>query len=137
MASAREQVLQALEALVRAALPGADVARSRTATVRLGPGGAVTLFDGDPGEPEIDLSPLTYNYAHTIPLAFAAGDATSVDAMQRAVGAAVEADRSLGGLCQFLETTAPDGEALDVAGAESAAQSSAAIVAHYSTRSPL
>lgn len=137
MASKREQVLQAIVALVQAALPTADVQRNRSSPVRVGAGGAVTILDGDPGEPEVDLCPLTYNYSHGVPLAFAGASMAAVDDMMRAVGAAVEADRTLGGLCHFLETVAPDGEPLDAAGAEAAAQAEAGLRAEYSTSSPL
>jgi hypothetical protein len=139
MSSKREAVLVAVTALVVAALPGADVARNRTAAIRLGPGGAVTVDDGDPGEPEVDfgLGAPVYNYSHRIGLAFAAGDATTVDALMRALGAAVEADRTLGGLVDYLQTVAPDGEALDIAGADAASQASAGLIADYSTTSPL
>lgn len=137
MASKREEVLQAVEALVRAALPGADVERNRSSAVRLTAAGAVTIGDGDPGEPEIDLCPLTYNYSHGVPLTFAAPDMASLDTMMRAVGAAVEADRFLGGRVDFVETVAPDGEALDAGGTEAAVQAEAGLMAHYSTPSPL
>jgi len=137
MAGEREAVLAALESLAIAALPGADVKRNRSEATRLGPAGAVSLYDGDPGEPEIDLSPPIYNYAHRIPVVFAAASPAALDLLHRALGAAVEADRTLGGRCQYLETVAPDVEPLDVAGAEASAQSEGAIVAHYSTKSPL
>lgn len=137
MPSKREQVLQAVEALVQAALPTADVGRNRTSPVRLTAGGAVTIRDGDPGDPEVDLSPLRYNYSHGIPLAFAAETPAALDAMMQAVGAAVLADRTLGGLCEYLEAVAPDGESLDAGGAEAAAQAEAGLMAHYATASPL
>lgn len=143
MTSRREQVLAAVESLVRAALPLATVTRNKTKAAEIPSGGAVDISDGDPGEPEVDLSPLTYNYSHPIGLLFArnrtagltAGQA--LDAMQVAVGQAVAANRTLGGLVDWLETVAPDRGDLDIAGAESGAASEAAIIAHYSTSSPL
>ncbi|MDP3405050.1 MAG: hypothetical protein Q8S03_10200 [Brevundimonas sp.] len=141
--SRREDVLAAIKALVVAALPSADVERNRSKAKSIGPGGTVLIEDGDPGEPEIDLSPLSYNYVHRVPLmvgGYASAsltDAQVLDAMLTAIGAAVMADRTLGGLCDFLETEAPDGSALEVAGAEPGRQCEAAIIAHYSTPSPL
>lgn len=143
MASKREQVLAAVEALVKTALPNADVKRNRDKAFRIGPGGAVSIEDGEPGEPDVDLSPLTYNYSHRIPLVFGAYESATktpgqvLDEMQTAVGQAVEANRTLGGLCDFLSTEAPDRGELDIAGAESGGQTAAAIVADYSTSSPL
>lgn len=134
-----EEVMLAVVALVTTALPGADVKRNRSETARVGAGGAVSVMDGDLGEPEVDcgLGRPVYNYSRQIPLAFTAGDATTLVAMQRAVGAAVEADRTLGGRVDYLQTVAADGEALDVPGADPTAQSQAAIIADYSTASPL
>jgi hypothetical protein len=145
MASKREQVLQAVEALIKAALPNAKVRRNPSTPIRIEglPGGAVDMYDGDPGEPEVDLSPLTYTYSHRIALSFGGYVSASrtaaevIDDMQSAVGAAVDADRSLNGLCEFVRTEAPDGEALEIAGAQAGGESQAAIIADYSTRSPL
>lgn len=143
MTSKLQEVAAAIEALVVAALPGSDVARNRLKPIEIPAGGSVDLTDGEPGEPELDLSPLRYNYAHAFPLFFAAPETASLtavealDAMHVAVGAAVEADRTLGGLVDFLETVAPQIEVNETAGAASTAQSEAAIVAHYATSSPL
>lgn len=141
--SEREAVLAAVLALLEAALPSADVDRNRSKAKSIGPGGTVLMTDGDPGEPEVDLCPLCFNYAHRIPLSVGTYDSASksseqvLDEMLRAIGDAVEADRSLGGLCDWLETEAPSGDDLEVAGAEPGRQAEAAIIAHYSTRSPL
>ncbi len=143
MTSKREQVGAAIEALVVAALPQATVTRNRTKADEIPAGGAVDISDGDPGEPEVDLSPLNYNYSHPFGLLFGALPVAgltagqALDAMQVAVGAAVEADRTLGGLVDWLETSAPDRGDMDIAGAESGAASEAAIIAYYSTPSPL
>lgn len=143
MSSKREQVLAAIEALVIAALPGAVVTRNQAKAIRIGAGGTVDISDGDPGEPEVDLSPLRYNYSHAVPLLFGTYESATLtpgevlDAMQTAVGGAVEANRTLGGLVDWLETQAPDRGDLDIAGAESGAGSEAAVIAHYATSSPL
>lgn len=147
MASKRELVLQAVVALVEAALPNAKVRRNPSTPLRVEglPGGAVDIYDGDPGDPEVDvgMSRPIYNYSHRIALAFAGYVSASktaaevLDDMMSAIGVAVTADPTLGGLCDYLQTAAPDGEALEVAGAEAGAESEAAIVADYSTASPL
>ena len=143
MTSKREQVGVAIEALVIAALPDATVTRNRTKADEIPAAGAVDISDGDPGEPEVDLSPLNYNYSHPFGLLFGALPTASLtagealDAMHVAVGSVVEANRTLGGLVDWLETTAPDRGDLDIAGAESGAASEAAIIAYYSTPSPL
>ena len=54
-----------------------------------------------------------------------------------AIGAAVMANRTLGGQCIFLETEAPSSDNLETAGAASARWAEAAIVATYTTSNPL
>lgn len=106
-------VLRALKALVVAALPLADVRgfdEDTTYPETIGADGAVLGFPGDPGEPEVDLSPPAYHYDHEFPLEIAVPPGTPVQAlidMATAVGDAVKADRGLGGLCDYLVATAP------------------------------
>ena len=63
MPTIRETILQALlEALQT--VPGTTVLREEVLPERLPAGGLVILRDGDPGTPEVTLSPLTYHYEH-------------------------------------------------------------------------
>lgn len=143
MASRREQVLDAIAALVASALPSAEVKRNLDKPERIPPGGLIIIRDGDPGEPEVLLSPLTYIYEHRVPIeaaAFASASLTReqvLDQMLVAIGAAVAADRTLGGLCDFLETEAPASDDLETAGAHSGRWAEAAILATYATPNPL
>lgn len=144
--SKRLQVLEAVVALVRAALPYADVKALDADDAKpdfIGPGGLVVVRSGDPGEPEVDLSPLTYNYEHLIPLEVAAyetADKTSeqvLDEMMIALGEAAQADTSLGGLCQWLEARAPNTDDFETVGAVAGRWADLAVVAHYATSNPL
>ena len=72
MPSKRETVLGAVKALVAAALPGAEVKRNLAKPERIPPGGLVVIRDGDPGEPDVTLSPVFYLYTHRIPVEIAA-----------------------------------------------------------------
>lgn len=143
MASRREQVIEALVARLAAALPGAEVKRNLAKAERIPAGGLVIVRDGDPGEPEVTLSPLTYLYAHRIPLEIAVqetgagGREHTLDTMLRAVGNAIASDRTLGGLCDFLEAEAPASGDIETAGALPGRWAEAAIVAHYGTPDPL
>lgn len=143
MASKREQVLEAIKALVASALPSAEVKRNLDKPERIPPGGLVIVRDGDAGEPEILLSPLTYIYEHRVPIeiaAFASASLTreqALDQMLAALGEAVAADRTLGGLCEFLDTEAPTSDDLETAGAISGRWADAAIIASYATGNPL
>jgi hypothetical protein len=141
--SKREQVIAAIVALVAAALPAAKVERNAAKPERIPPGGLVIVRDGDPGEPEMLLSPLTYLYAHRVPIEIAARESATesreqvLDAMLAAIGAAVAADRTLGGLCEFIETEAPATADVEAAGAQAVRWADAAIVASYGTHDPL
>jgi hypothetical protein len=143
LASKREQVIEAVKALVASALPNAEVKRNLDKPERIPPGGLAIVRDGDPGEPDVLLSPLTYVYEHRIPLELAAFPSSTLsreealDQMLTEIGVAVAADRTLGGLCEFLDVEAPTSDDLEIAGAASGRWADAAIVASYSTTNPL
>lgn len=148
MSSIRDRVLDAVKAAIVAALPNADVklqgnedddAKARS----IGPGGTVIIRAGDPGEPEVYLSPRTYVYAHRIPIevaAFASDTQTPakiVDAMLVAIGEQVDLDPSFGGLCDDSECEAPQSDDLETLGVKSGQWSNGAIIAIYGTPNPL
>ncbi len=143
MASKRETVLAAVTSMVAAALPGAEVKRNLAKAERIPPGGLVVIRDGDPGEPEVSLSPLTYLYSHRIPLEIAAYENATLtreqvlDATLGAIGAAVTANRTLGGLCDWIETQAPVTEDIEASGALPGRFADLAILAVYATNDPL
>jgi hypothetical protein len=143
MASRREEVLNAVRALIATALPAAKVERNAAKPERIPSGGLVILRDGDPGDPEVTLSPLTYIYAHRIPIEIAVLAAASLtreqalDQVLSAIGEAVEADRTLGGLCDFLEPEAPSIDDLEATGTVAGRWADAVILASYATTNPL
>lgn len=143
MASKREQVLDAIRALVQAALPGADVERNREKPQSIPAGGTVIVRDGDPGEPDVTLSPLTYLYDHRVPLeigAYASAVKTAsqvLDDMLGLIGPAVAADRTLGGLCDWIDVSAPITDAIEAFGVEPGRWADVDIVATYGTSNPL
>jgi hypothetical protein len=143
MASRREDVLEAVRALIATALPAAKVERNAAKPERIPSGGLVIIRDGDPGDPEVTLSPLTYIYTHPIPVEIAilaSGALTreqALDATLIAIGQAVEADRTLGGLCDFLEPEAPSTDDLEATGTVAGRWADAVIVAMYATTNPM
>lgn len=143
MSSKREQVLDAVKALLSSALPTADVRRNLAKPERIPPGGLVVVRDGDPGDPEVMLSPLVYVYTHRIPIELAAYETSSqspeqvLDEMLGAIGVAVSGDRTLGGLCDFIEAQAPATDDVETAGARVGRWADAAIVTIYGTPDPL
>ena len=63
MPTPRETILHALLAVLNT-VPGATVLRGATLPERIPPAGLLILRDGDPGTPEVTLSPLQYHYEH-------------------------------------------------------------------------
>lgn len=143
MTSKREAVLAALRTLIAGALPAAEVKRNLAKAERIPPGGLVVVRDGDPGEPETTLSPLTYHFEHRTAVEIAASEAAgtpreqALDAMLGAIGAAVSADRTLGGLCDWLEAEAPSTDDAEAIGSAPVRFALLTLVASYATSDPL
>lgn len=137
------QVLLAVKTLVASALPGAELRgfdKDTDKPGRIGPGGCVIGHPGDPGEPEIDLSPLSYNYSHRFFLEVAAADGEGgavLDGMLETLGQAVAADPFLGGLCSFFSAEAPDRNDRSTDAIASTNWATVGLVAEYDTNNPL
>lgn len=107
-------VLLAVKALVAAALPGVEIRgfdKDTSKPTRIGPNGCVIGHPGDPGEPEMDLSPPAWNYFHRLYLEVVgpSGEGGEVlDGMLQTLGQAIAADPFLGGLCSYFNAEAPD-----------------------------
>lgn len=108
-----ETVLTALASRIAAALPpGAVFQRNGTLPVRVPPAGVAILRDGDPGEPERLFSPPVWYFEHEAELDLVvdggplAAQTEALDVLRQAVGAALAADRSLGGLVDWCEPVA-------------------------------
>ena len=108
---------------------------------RIPPAGLIILRDGQPGEPEVTLSPLRYHYQHRAELEVVVqtpnGRASAFDNLIVAIGTALEADRTLGGLCDWVEAEAPASVDLPVEGAVSLKAAVITVLLHYTTTGPL
>jgi hypothetical protein len=138
MPSSRETILQALHALLQT--QPAPVLRGEVLPERMPATGLLILRDGDPGEPAITLSPLRYHYQHRVEVeAVVQGGGRDVAfaTLVGAVGAVLSADRTLGGLCDWLEPEAPRPVDLPVDGAAILKAAVIPIVLHYSAADPL
>ncbi len=138
MPTPRETILAALHARL-SALP-ATALRGEVLPERVPPEGLLILRDGEPGEPEVTLSPLRYHYQHRAEIeAVVQGAArdTSFDTLIASIGAVLAADRTLGGLCDWVEAEAPRPVDLPVEGAASLKAAVIPVVLHYSTADPL
>ena len=105
MPTTRETILAAL--LARLLPLAALTLRDEVLPERIPTAGLIILRDGQPGEPEVTLSPLRYHYQHRAELEVVVqtgtGRASAFDSLIAAIGAALEADRTLGGLCDWIE----------------------------------
>lgn len=141
--SKREDALAALAALLRAALIGADVKRNSAVPEDAGPGGLVILRDGDPGEPEVTLSPPAYAFEHSASLDVIVnarpGDATSavLDTLLADIGAALAADPTLGGAVDHVEPAAPESDGIFSEAGASLMTARVPVTLIYVTSSPL
>jgi hypothetical protein len=99
------------------------------------------LRDGQPGEPEVTLSPLRYHYQHRAELEVvvqaASNRATAFDTLIASIGATPDTDRTLGGLCDWIETEAPASVDLPVEGAKSMKAAVIIVLLHYTTTGSL
>ena len=104
-------------------------------------GAQLFMRDGQPGEPEVTLSPLHYHYQHRAELEVVVqvgtGRASAFDDLISAIGTALETDRTLGGLCEWVEPEAPASVDLPVEGAAALKAAVIAVVLHYTTTGPL
>ena len=135
--SKREDALSALFAVLSGI--DADVLRGETFPERVSKKGLIILRDGDPGTPEITLSPMTYHYEHTakIEVAIQSDDAhKDFDELLVKTGQAIYDDKTLGGVCDWIVLSAPQISDLP---AEDAMIKAAIldVVLYYSTESPL
>ena len=138
MPTARETILTALHARL-SALP-AIALRSDVLPERVPPDGLLILRDGEPGEPEVTLSPLSYHYQHRAEIEAVVQGAdrdNAFDLLCASIGTAIAADRTLGGLCDWVEAEAPRPVDLPVEGAASLKAAVIPVVLHYTTADPL
>ena len=139
MPSTRETILTAVYARL-SALP-ATALRGDVLPERVPAAGLLILRDGEPGEPEVTLSPLRYHYQHSAELEVivqaGTGRASAFDSLIAAIGTALEADRTLGGLCDWVEPEAPASVDLPIEGAAALKAAVITVVLHYTTTGPL
>jgi hypothetical protein len=139
MPTTRETVLAAL--LARLTPLAALTLRDEVLPERIPIAGLIILRDGQPGEPEVTLSPLRYNYQHRAELEVVVqagtGRASAFDTLIAAIGSALEADRTLSGLCDWVEPEAPASVDLPIEGAAALKAAIITVILHYTTTGPL
>ena len=141
MPTTRETILTALHAALQT-VP-ATVLRGEILPERVPAGGLVILRDGEPGEPEVTLSPPRYHYEHRAELEVmvqgkaSADRDTAFDTLISDIGTALAANRTLGGLCDWVEAEAPRPVDLPVEGGQGLKAAVVPVILHYVTADPL
>jgi len=138
----RERVLAVLFSRLRA-IQLATVKRNEALPQAVPAGGLIILRDGDPGEPDVTLNPRTEFYSHRAEIeAFVTqptdgGGEAMLDALLSTIGAALAADRSLGGLAENLFWSAPETSVLAIEGAAPILAARLTVTIEYLVSDPL
>jgi hypothetical protein len=142
-ASKAEQVLDALKALLET-IPDVVVERNSALPEKIPNGGLIILRDGDAGEPEQALGGFGgtyYQHAVEIEVYFEEGDAAArdaaFDAVLQQIGAALEADPTLGGVVFGVTYGRPDPSIEAIAGAPAIKSATLTATVDYETDAPL
>ena len=140
MSSTAEAIIQALVAALMLGTR-AQVLRGESLPVMVPYAGLLIVRDGDPGEPEITMSPRRYHFEHVVQIEIIVqgsdGRDIQFDQLKLAVGAVIEANRTLGGTCDWVEASAPEPQDLPFEGAETLKAAIIPITLHYMTANPL
>lgn len=142
MSSTREQALGGLFSCLQG-VTGPVVKRNEPLPTKVPDEGLVILRDGDPGEPEVVLSPTRYVYQHRaevevlVQQADQAGRDAALDDLLVAVGTALAGDATLGGKVDIAHPGSPELLQETLEGAPTIKAAVIPIYLEYSTINPL
>ena len=141
--SQRENAIGALFAVLGQLSLGTMVKRNAALPERIADHAMTILRDGEMGEPEVSLSPLTYHWQHqvAIELFVADPDASTRDArmdgLLTELASLIEADRTLAGVVEYAEIGQPKFDELAPEGTSGIKACLLPVVLHYSSAGPL
>ncbi len=141
--SQRENAIGALFAVLGQLSLGATVKRNAALPERVSDQAMAILRDGEMGEPEVSLSPLTYHWQHqvAIELFVADPDANARDARMDdllvELATLIEADPTLGGVIEYAEIGPPKFDELAPDGTSGIKACLLPVILHYSSSGPL
>ena len=143
MSSKTKQVILMLANRL-ATIPDATVERNIVVPAKIPPGGLIVLRDGDPGEPDTALGGFgSAYYSHRIEIEVHVQEAdstardTAFDDLVVAVGTALEADPSLGGLVFGMSYGRPSTDLEPIEGASAIKSGVIEITVEYESDAPL
>jgi len=141
--SQRENAIGALLAVLGQLSLGTTVKRNAALPERIADHAMAILRDGEMGEPEVSLSPLTYHWQHqvAIELFVADPDASTrdsrMDGLLTELASLIEADRTLAGVVEYAEIGQPKFDELAPEGTSGIKACLLPVVLHYSSPGPL
>ncbi len=141
--SQRENAIGALFVVLGQLSLGTMVKRNAALPERIADHAMAILRDGEMGEPEVSLSPLTYHWQHqvAIELFVADPDASTRDArmdgLLTELATLIEADRTLAGVVEYAEIGPPKFDELAPDGTSGIKACVLPVVLHYSSLGPL
>lgn len=141
--SQRENAIGALFAVLGALSLGATVRRNAALPERVSDQAMAILRDGEMGEPEVSLSPLTFYWQHQVAIELFVADVDAsardvrMDGLLGELAALVETDRTLGGVIEYAEIGPPKFDELAPDGSSGIKACLLPVVLHYSSSGPL
>ena len=141
--SQRENAIGALFSVLGQLSLGTMVKRNAALPERIAEHAMAILRDGEMGEPEVSLSPLTYHWQHqvAIELFVADPDASTRDArmdgLLTELATLIETDRTLAGVVEYAEIGQPKFDELAPEGSGGIKACLLPVLLHYSSAGPL
>ena len=141
--SQRESAIGALFAVLGQLSLGVMTKRNAFLPERLSEHAMAVLRDGEMGEPEVSLSPLTYHWQHQVAIELFVADPDASERDKRMDGllvelaALIEADRTLDGVIEYAEIGPPKFDELAPDGVSGIKACLLPVVLHYSSSGPL
>ena len=141
--SQRENAIGALFAVLGQLSLGATVKRNAALPERVSDQAMAILRDGEMGEPEVSLSPLTYHWQHQVAIELfvadpgAAARDARMDGLLTELAVLIETDRTLAGVVEYAEIGPPKFDELAPEGTSGIKACLLPVVLHYSSLGPL
>ena len=141
--SQRENAIGALFAVLGQLSLGTMVKRNAALPERIADHAMAILRDGEMGEPEVSLSPLTYHWQHQVAIELFVADPDAaardarMDGLLTDLATLIEADRTLGGAIEYAEIGPPKFDELAPDGTGGIKACLLPVVLHYSSSGSL
>jgi len=141
--SQRENAIGALFAVLGQLSLGTTVKRNAALPERIADHAMAILRDGEMGEPEVSLSPLTYHWQHQAAIELFVADLDTstrdsrMDGLLTELAFLIEADRTLAGVVEYAEIGQPKFDELAPEGSGGIKACLLPVVLHYSSAGPL